>query len=166
MIVKQEILFNDDECDEIIKLPKNNHQKWKGSNRKYDSFSIDISDENIWIFDRLKRFFEGSIKTEISSIKKQIHYHEFSEGDFFSVHNDNRDNRIYSVGVLLNDNFEGGNFNLYNPDLVTLDKNQGNAYIFDVNISHEITTVVSGKRLSLIWFLQIDNFEINTKRII
>jgi len=135
-------------------------------NRRYVSFSIDFSEETKWIFDELKKFFEKSTGVEIFLIKKQIHYHEFGEGDFFSVHDDFRDNRLYSVGVLLNDDFEGGDFNLYNPGMTTLKKIQGNAYIFDSRIPHEITKITTGKRTSMIWFLQVNNFKNIIERII
>lgn len=166
MIVKQEILFSREECNKIIDLPKENNQSWVGIDRKYSSFSINISEKTSWIFDKLKNFFEDNSRIKISSIKKQIHYHEFIEGDFFSIHDDSRDNRIYSVGVLLNDDFDGGDFNLYNPNKITLEKKQGNTYIFDVRIKHEITRVISGKRKSMIWFLQIGSFQKRIEKII
>jgi predicted 2-oxoglutarate/Fe(II)-dependent dioxygenase YbiX len=57
----------------------------------------------------------------------------------------------------LNDDFQGGDFKLYNPNEYTLNKVIGNAYIFDARIDHEITPVLNGERYSLLWFLQKDH---------
>ena len=78
--------------------------------------------------------------------------------------NDEIENRLYAVGVLLNENFEGGDFKLYNTEEYTLNKKTGNTYLFEAKIDHEITEVTSGERYSLLWFLQKDN--LITKTII
>jgi hypothetical protein len=67
------------------------------------------------------------------------------------------------VGVLLNNDFEGGDFKLYNPNEIILDKVIGNTYLFDVRIDHEITSILEGERYSLLWFLQSEHvkFDIN-----
>ena len=64
---------------------------------------------------------------------------------------------MFAVGVLLNDDFEGGDFKLYNPNDYTLNKLIGNTYIFDTRIDHEITPILNGERYSLLWFLQKDH---------
>jgi hypothetical protein len=70
------------------------------------------------------------------------------------------------VGVLLNDDFEGGDFKLYNPNEITLDKVIGNTYLFDVKIDHEITSILEGERYSLLWFLQNEHIKIETNKLI
>jgi predicted 2-oxoglutarate/Fe(II)-dependent dioxygenase YbiX len=68
--------------------------------------------------------------------------------------------------VLLNDNFEGGDFNLYNQNKVTLNKMLGNTYIFDVKIEHEITPILKGERYSLLWFLQNEHIKMEINKLI
>ena len=77
-----------------------------------------------------------------------------------------RDRRLYGIGVLLNDDFKGGDFKLYNPDEVKLNKVIGNTYIFDVKIDHEITPIIEGERYSLLWFLQNTDIKVNKEKLI
>jgi hypothetical protein len=166
MLIKEKILFNKEECDLIINLIKTNQQNWDFNDRKYNSQPINYSLETKWIFDRLKIFIETETDIEIIKIKKNIHFHTFKNGDWFGKHYDTRDNRVYAVGVLLNDNFEGGDFNLYNQNKVTLNKMLGNTYIFDVKIEHEITPILKGERYSLLWFLQNEHIKMEINKLI
>jgi hypothetical protein len=118
------------------------------------------------LFDKLKTFVETETKIKFRSIKKQIHFHKFTKGDWFEKHNDVRDNRVYAVGVLLNDGFEGGDFKLYNANEIILDKVIGNTYLFDVRIDHEITPILEGERYSLLWFLQNEHIKIERNKLI
>ena len=68
--------------------------------------------------------------------------------------------------ILLNDNFSGGDFKLYNPNEIIVDKVVGNTYIFDVRIDHEITSILDGDRYSLLWFLQYEHIKIKTNKLI
>ena len=166
MILNEKILFTNDECKLIINYHKNNKQIWNYSDRNYESESITYTEETKWVFNKLKYFFENETKIKIINLKKVIHFHKFIKGDRFKRHTDYRDNRIYSIGVLLNDDFEGGDFQLYDSNEYTLDKKTGNSYIFNVNLEHEITPILSGERYSLIWFLEHNNIENKTNKII
>ena len=86
--------------------------------------------------------------------------------DTFNLGNDIRDNRVYAVGVLLNDNFEGGDFKLHDKNEIILNKISGNVYIFDVRIEHEITPILHGERYSLLWFLENKHIKIETNKLI
>jgi hypothetical protein len=166
MIIGEETLFDKEECLRIINSIKTNRQIWEGLDRKYKSYAINISLENEWIFQRIKSFFEKNTGIGIPSMKNQIHYHEYSEGEYFLKHNDSRDNRLYAIGCLLNDDFTGGDLNLYNPGLITTEKKAGNGYFFDVRIDHEVTPILTGKRKSIICFLQSDHIKIKAQKII
>lgn len=166
MIVEQKKIFNHKECKEIIDLSKINPQEWNSSDRKYKSSTIVFNEHSEWIYKKLKNFFEECSNQKLVALKKEIHFHTFNENDKFDLHNDALDKRIFSVGVLLNDDFGGGDFNLYVPNKITLDKVKGNCYIFDASISHEITPITSGERNSLIWFLQSEHLKTLTHRFI
>lgn len=166
MLIKQKHLFSKEECDMILYSHNDIPQKWNFIDRNYVSNTIKYSSETKWLFDKLKTFVEIDANIEFREIKKQIHFHTFKNGDWFGKHNDIRDNRLYAVGVLLNDNFEGGDFKLYNQNEMVLNKLIGNAYIFDVRIEHEITPILGGERFSLLWFLQNDNIKIPTNSLI
>ena len=166
MFLTQKILFNKEECDRIINLVKKNLQNWNLTDRNYKSETLNYHNNTKWIFDKLIDYFISETNIQIISIKKQIHFHKFIKGNWFDKHNDIRDNRVYAIGVLLNDNFEGGDFILYDDNKIILQKEIGNAYIFDVEIEHEISKIISGERYSLLWFLQDEHIKLKTKNLI
>jgi hypothetical protein len=158
-MIVEKVLFSKKECDKIIEIHKVNSQKWKNYDREYKSFSIILNEETEWIFYRMKAFFEEESGIVMHTIKNEVHFHVFETNDWFGIHNDLRDNRLFSLGVLLNDDFEGGDFKLYNPNEIKLNKEKGNSYLFDVSISHEVTPIKNGVRYSLIWFIQNTNIK-------
>lgn len=166
MIIEQDILFTTDECNSIVWDNTRDIVEWDRFDRKYNSHSLNYSTETTWIFDRLVQFFESKTKIKIKKLKEEIHFHNFKTGDWFGKHNDERENRIYAVGVMLNDDFEGGDFKLYNDDEVTLEKVSGNAYVFDTKITHEITPITKGNRYSLLWFLQYEHIKLKPNKLI
>jgi hypothetical protein len=167
MLIKEKLLFNKEECDKIISLSKTNLQKWSSNDRNFISNAIDYTFETNWLFDRLKTFFELETEIKILNLNSQIHFHKFIKGDWFEKHNDIRDARVYGIGVLLNDKFEGGDFKLYDSSERVLNKIIGNTYIFDVRIEHEITPILNGERYSLLWFLKKNHIKFkNTNSLI
>ena len=166
MLIKQKHLFKKEECDIILNLYNDIPQKWNLSDRNYISNSIKYSYKTSWLFDKLKTFVEKETDIQIQTFKTHIHFHTFKNGDWFGKHNDTRDTRGYGVGVLLNDNFEGGDFKLYNKNEIILDKLAGNTYLFDVRIEHEITPILVGERYSLLWFLKNENIKYKTNKLL
>ena len=166
MILKQKMLFSKEECESIISYNDTHITNWIMDDRKYNSQPINYSLETQWLFNKLKKFVETETKIEFRFIKKQIHFHKFIKGNWFGKHNDIRENRLYAVGVLLNDDFEGGDFKLYNPNEIILDKVIGNTYLFDVRIDHEITPILDGERYSLLWFLENEHIKTPTNKLI
>jgi hypothetical protein len=165
MILKQKILFNQEECQSIIDISKSKKQNWNYKDRMYESMSIEYNKNTIWLFDKLKEFLQKETNIQIRTINKRIHFHKFTKGDWFGKHNDIRDDRVYAVGVLLNNDFSG-DFKLYNPDEIILNKVVGNTYLFDVRIEHEITSILDGERYSLLWFLQNEHIKLETNKLI
>jgi hypothetical protein len=159
MLLHEDVLFNKIECDKIISLISSNPQNWEFKDRKYYSTTINYNNDSKWLFEKLKHFFELETGLKINKIKEQIHLHKFIKGDWFGKHNDVRDKRVYAVGVLLNDNFVGGDFVFYTPTEQRLNKKIGNTYLFDVTIEHEITPILDGERYSLLWFLQQEHIK-------
>ena len=60
----------------------------------------------------------------------------------------------------MNDNYNGGEFVLYNPELI-LPKKQGSIYTFLSARMHEVKEILNGERWSIIGFLHIENIELN-----
>jgi hypothetical protein len=166
MKLKEKVLFSKEDCESIILFNDTHITNWRMKDRKYDSQPIKYSIETKWIFDKLKTFFELETGLVINKNKEEIHFHKFIKGDWFDKHNDVRDNRLYAIGVLLSDEFSGGDFKMYNPTEIVLDKVIGNAYLFDVKIYHEITPILEGERYSLLWFLENKHIKIETNKLI
>jgi hypothetical protein len=165
-MITQKVLFNEIECEKIMNLKKINIQNWVNNDRNYESQSIDFNNNTEWIFNKLKVFFEQFTDFKIIKNKDTIHYHNFKKGNWFGLHNDIRENRLFGVGVLLNDKFNGGDFKFYDENEITIDKKIGNSYIFDVKINHEILPIISGERFSLLWFLEAQNLRGTIKNLI
>jgi len=102
MTLIQKILFNTQECKSIINITKSKKQNWEYKDRIYQSMSIIYNENTTWLFDKLKDFVENETNIKIVKIKKEIHFHKFTKGNWFGKHNDIRNNRLYAVGVLLN----------------------------------------------------------------
>ena len=166
MILKENVLFTRKECESIISYNDTHITNWIMGDRKYNSQPINYSLDTKWLFDKLKDFVETERNIQIRTIKKTIQFHKFTKGDWFGKHNDIRHGRIYAVGVLLNDDFEGGDFNLYNPNEIVLNRVIGNTYLFDVRIDHEITPILKGERYSLLWFLENEHIKIEKNKLI
>lgn len=165
-MVIERILFSKEECESIIALTKINQQNWNSQDRKFTSFAIRYELNTKWIFDRLSTFFEENSGYTLTSLKEEIHFHVFSQNNKFDIHNDTRDRRLFSVGVLLNDDFEDGDFKLYIPNEIKLNKKAGNCYLFNSSILHKVTPITNGIRYSLIWFIQNDNIKTTPNKII
>ena len=82
--------------------------------------------------------------------------HGYSEGDRFDKHIDIQEsysNRLYNVGVQLNDNYEGGEFRIWNEkdEEITVPKVSGMAVAYDIRFWHEIAPIKSGIRWSIVF---------------
>ena len=165
-LLNQRVLFSKEECESIVWNVNQSIANFHMTNRKYHSQPINYSLENKWLFDKLTYFFESETGLRIIKNKEEIHFHKFTKGDWFDKHNDIKDDRVYAVGVLLNDVFEGGDFKLYVPNEIVLNKIIGNTYIFDVTITHEITPILEGERYSLLWFLGNEHIKFKTNKLL
>jgi len=166
MLINQKVLFNESECQLIIDLNKTNLKQWNTNEYKYNSMGILYSNETKWIFDRLKEYFVSQTNVNIVSLKEEIHFHTYKIGDSFLRHNDAKKNRIYGVGVLLNEEFMGGDFIFYDKNPEIINKIKGNSYVFDVITNHEIKPIINGIRHSLLWFLDNNNIKISKTNLL
>ncbi len=167
MFFIEKILFTEIECLKIIEdIEKTDYYHWNRVDRNYHSNQIKLNQNNTWIFNRLIDFFNEETNNQILTVKDEIHFHKFKIGDYFKKHNDTRDKRMFSIGVLLNSDFNGGDFNLFIDKKITVKKETGNTYIFDVGIEHEVSEIFDGVRYSLIWFLQQEHIKILKDKLI
>lgn len=161
------ISFSEKECVDIINLSNSLQKVRRDENPRpisYDFYSIGLNDETKWIFDKLDSYF--TYTTDIKVIKQldAVHLFDYSVGDKFCRHRDiYYQNQIYNIGVCLNEEYEGGEFVLYEPEYKILPKKTGEIYSFNHSFEHEVLEITKGNRWSLIGFYFYEHLDINKK---
>lgn len=93
---------------------------------------------------------------------------EYKQGDFFDWHTDSNDtdykHRFCSVVIQLNDSYTGGNLQINdeNNELIPIQEQIGNLYIFYSDLLHRVTEIKYGTRYSLVnWvsFKPVKNYK-------
>lgn len=126
----------------------------KVGDRSYE-FATLIDDE-FNITKKLLNWFELQSGKKLKHKNHNLIIHRYNVGDYFEKHIDlveiDDKNRAYVIGFHINDEYEGGDYKLYNPDGI-IDKTIGVPYYFESNREHEITKITSGIRKSALIFI-------------
>jgi hypothetical protein len=169
------INFTKDECNTIINLSL----ELESINRDANSKNIERPSENItytyyniyknekveWIFNRITDYLIYEKNVEVIKPFDIIHLHKYLSGNKFQRHRDiYYPNQLMNVGVCLNDDYEGGEFILYNPTQ-SIPKKRGLIYSFKNTTEHEVKEITKGIRYSLILFLYKDNVRLKNNLI-
>jgi predicted 2-oxoglutarate/Fe(II)-dependent dioxygenase YbiX len=161
-----------DICDYIIKNLDENYKEGKiGDDGTYNSkvrnVQVNFKDDN-WINALLVGYIRyanfANFHYDLSDHDKEgIQFSKYNEGCFYTKHTDygdtdNHRTRKLSLSFQLSDEseYEGGELILYNHIQNTsfsAHKSKGSIIVFDSRIRHEVTTVTSGTRYSLVkWY--------------
>ena len=170
------ISFTAEECKKIINLSNaldgvirdgiNANVERPSETISYTYYNIYSNLDTQWIFDRLYLYLDTTQKIKINNPLNVIHLHKYNEGNLFQKHRDiYYPNQVLNVGVCLNDDYEGGEFILFNPTEI-LPKKEGHIYSFKNTRFHEITEIKKGTRYSLIAFFYKDNFKNNNMNLL
>jgi hypothetical protein len=161
-MLTQSILFTEKECNDIINL-KNKYPllgdngRWdEFDNFKYKFYSLNGYDDIFWIRKRMCDFLENEKSLKLISKPDKLNLHHFTKGDEFGKHIDTGiPLKEWNVGIVLNTNFEGGDYIIYdeNDNPIIIDKKVGNVSIYQSQIPHEVTPVLSGERWSIAMFI-------------
>jgi hypothetical protein len=177
MILKEKTSFSKGECDYIINLSnsldkinpfgKSDHMsKNKTFKVKYDVWPINRNEKTQWIFDKIQTYFINKTNIKIKKELDKIYIHKYIEGQQFGKHADTYyKTQIHNVGVCLNNDYDGGEFVLYNPE-EQLPKESGVIYTFPSVRLHEVKEILKGERWSIIGFLHTDNLDLPKKSLI
>ncbi len=173
--------INKPTCDKIIKLAKD---KWitsgtiAGEENVRENEIVWIKDQ--WVYDIIWPYMAKA--NNIAGWKYDIHSSEdiqisrYKEGDYYSWHKDGKGDHLststeknpillgrvrkLSMSILLNDDFEGGDFQFthYSKekcDIHTPELNKaGSIIVFPSDTEHRVKPVTKGIRYSLVaWFL-------------
>ena len=163
-------------CQRIINLGKGKWEEGKVGNkdevddtRKSDIVWIDDQ----WVYDLIWPYMESANEsagwkyeiataesTQLTRYKETGYYtwHADGIGSHNEVYN-NPDNKFrhgntrkLSMSIILNDDFEGGDFEIHGEDIPKLPK--GSIIVFPSFMDHRVTPVTKGTRYSLItWFV-------------
>jgi hypothetical protein len=184
MILKEKILFSKEECESILK----NIEKWNDTiiRVQFDgqlnnqggvmkSFKINWDDNNSWIKNKVINWVNSldDVLYKINYNKNlNAGYRKYLKGDYFIKHDDhiyNGDRRLYTIGVMIHksEDLIGGDLKMYiNDDVVNIDFNLGNVYIFDSNIPHSVDLIELGERITLMFFIVESDIIKNIEHII
>ena len=187
MISNQKVLFTKEEVGSILsymndeesviskKMIKHNGVLYK--NGEFLRKKLDFTDENIWIFEKIKKWTNelnvGLIwkSTPFSAFRK------YRKGDFFVKHIDDLNEKyiirgdgqkILTISIQLSDEdeYEGGDFLIWDNDKeIIVDKKIGNAIMYSANVPHEVKEITKGVRISLIFAPQNINIKFNNSLI-
>jgi len=187
MIFNQKVLFTKEEVHLI--LPYMNDLKsatlkkminYNGVLYKNGEFlrkRLDFTDENIWIFEKIKKWTNELNMGLIWNSSPFTAFRKYKEGDFFIKHTDefesnynkNRNElKILTISIQLSDEdeYEGGDFLVWdNNKEIIVDKKIGNAIMFSTNVLHEVKEIKKGVRTSLVLFVSDKNVKFNNSLI-
>lgn len=160
-LFKEKVLFTEKECEKIIEtykcLPM--HGSMKNHNSAYMWRTLNKI-EDMWILDRILNWVKDEISYTIewddNKNKDEFYFQSYKKGDKFGKHDDNIHNRVYTIGVLLNDKFEGGNFlvDVTSNNSVLFKNIIGNCYLMSSNLKHELEEITDGERHIILVFLK------------
>jgi hypothetical protein len=168
------IKFTKEECTSIINLSL----ELEGIKRDVNSKNVERPRENItytyyniyknkkveWIFKRIEEYLLIEKDIKIDKPFEVLHLHKYLEGNEFEKHKDvYYPKQVLNVGVCLNDDYDGGDFILYDPKIV-VPKIPGLIYSFKNTTEHEVTKIEKGIRYSIILFLY--NYNIKSNNLI
>jgi PKHD-type hydroxylase len=164
--------INKPTCDKIIKLAKD---KWITSGTLAGEENVRENEvgwiKDQWVYDIIWPYMAKA--NNVAGWKYDIHSSEdmqiarYKEGDYYSWHRDGKDDpkthdrvRKLSMSLLLNDDYEGGEFQFthYNElkyDVHTPELNKtGSIIVFPSDTEHRVKPITKGIRYSLVaWFL-------------
>jgi hypothetical protein len=155
----QSKLFTPDECENVISFK----HEYKGyshilrDDRDYEEWLID-STKFKFLLERLYREFKIKSLPDGRIIRYAI-------GNYFSLHKDRyslHPDRYRTLIVQLNDSYDGG---VLEVNKKIADKLIGNTILFDSNDFHSVSSITSGIRYSLVFWLKLEHIE-NDKNLI
>jgi len=140
--------------------------------RKSDThFLYAQKEENHWIFKKIGNLINETnnnwFKYKLDHLENlQYTVYKSTQKQFYKAHVDtilnnfSNTTRKLSFSLLLNDNFEGGDLNLFYSSVpTTVEKKKGRIYFFPSYALHEVTPVTKGVRKSLVGWVRGPHFQ-------
>lgn len=182
MIFKENVIFTKEEVNSILSYMDSEEDirfkiKYDGvlyqNGSKGTSKRLDFTEENQWIFDRIKKWTDNLNMGLVWKSTPFATFRRYREGDFFIKHTDDlnsdsiikkRGVRVLTIGIQLSDEdeYEGGDFLVWDKgEEITVSKKIGNAIMYSTYVPHEVKEIKKGMRTSLILFATDKNVKFN-----
>jgi len=180
MIFEQKVLLTPQECKDII---SSCNDEWWPSLLGKEEYKPELRKS----FVHIKKPSKGEalyeyVQRGLSLVSEELVTEEplliqvlkYKEGGFIYKHKDDITTSLdgfvqarYYFIILLNDDFEGGDFLAFNNQdkLYAFDKKVGNVLVGDPTMFHEVTKVTKGERYSLICFIRQDQLKLKRTTI-
>lgn len=180
MILEQKVLLTPKECQDVIASCKD---IWYPSLLGKEEYKPELRNSFVHIkkprkgealYEYVQRGLSLVSEELVSEEPLLIQILKYKKGGFIYKHKDDVTSSLnglvqarYYFIILLNDNFEGGDFIAYNKDdeKTVLTKQAGNVLIGDPTMYHEVTKVTKGERYSLICFIRQDQLKLKRTAI-
>ncbi len=171
MILEQKVLLTPKECQDVIASCKD---IWYPSLLGKEEYKPKLRNSFVHIkkprkgealYEYIQRGLSLVSEELVSEEPLLIQILKYKKGGFIYKHKDDVTSSLnglvqarYYFIILLNDDFEGGDFLAYDSKdtVYKLDRKQGNILIGDPTMFHEVTKVTKGTRYSLICFITPD----------
>lgn len=157
----QKVLFTEEECNFLISQAG-----------EFKPYSYYKQPESLFtVDDNLKSFLLKKFEPfDIIYLPRYIKILKYTEGINFNLHidSDGKDGRLKTVVTQLShpDSYEGGTLELVvNNERVKISRELGNSVIYPSSTPHEVSTIISGVRYVMVFWLRKQHIKF-AKRII
>ena len=158
-------LLSDNECIEIVDFLEK-REDWSlkihldENEEIYAHYYMRVFTELEFVKNKFKNFIESefSFKVHEVNIYALKYYPNFKFGRHFDRAYNKESNKdfVYNINVVLNDDFEGGEFWL--DDKLLEGNTRGMVYYYDSTQWHEVKPIVSGTRYSMLYYVRERDF--------
>lgn len=105
-------------------------------------------------------------KYNITNLPSHFYILRYKVGQEFKKHRDqglnqSTNERYKTLIIQLSDNYKGGEFIVWDDDEMICDTTIGNMILFPSKLLHQAKPVLEGTRYSMVYFLKMNNFNIN-----
>lgn len=163
-MIYEKLVFTKKECDLLVNYCLTEitpEEIVQTKNINYSHFKIQYKEELNWLFSKLYNTFHELTGVKVKNQTNHLSINRYQVGNSFSKHidrNENTPNRIWNMGIILNDDYEGGDYNYFvDGEKKTFSKVIGNMIIYDSSVPHEVTKVTKGVRFALVKILDIEH---------
>ena len=167
----EKLLFNSEECELIRKyFSTESFRRFpitrsdlsynpNGSHMTEAKFRWD--DINLFVYSTITEWTK-ELEMDFSWTSKPFGmFRRYREGDYFVRHDDTPwehdglPKRYFTIGIQLNEDYEGGDFEI--DDHYIVQKKQGNVSLWGIEVPHEVKVITKGTRESLTFFVDVEN---------